>query len=223
MLNVTKYEYEDGLLVKKIFEEDGKEDYVNINYSDDNKVQTWVNSDNEVTRIKRFDDNGNLIAQENDPWRYEYEYDEQNRLIKYSTFDINNDAHNSCMTTIYDDVNNTAKKIIDNGTYSIIYYDDKKRIIKEESYTDNNSEPQVIDYKYNDFTNILIQTIIAHEIDADGNAIENAEITKFKKFPNRNDYLPVAVLSTSGIDIIWQYEFDDNGNIVCEKEIWNIF
>lgn len=220
MLNVTKYEYEDGLLVKKIFEENGKEDYVTINYSEDNKIQTWVNSNNEVTRIKRFDDNGNLIAQEDGLWRWEYEYDEQNRLIKYSTIDINNDAHNICEITTYDDTNNTAKKCFSGETsYSIDYYDDKNRIIKNESYNDANSEPHVINYKYNDLTNTLVQTII--ETDTDSNAIENIEITKFKKFANREDYIPVAVLSSSGIDIIYQYEFDQDGNIVCEKEIVN--
>ena len=35
----TKYEYENGLLVKKICEGDP----VTIKYSDDNKVQTWIN------------------------------------------------------------------------------------------------------------------------------------------------------------------------------------
>lgn len=213
----VKYEYENGLLVKKICEGDP----VTIKYSDDNKVQTWINSKNEVTRVKTFDENGNLIEEKDSVFTRKMEYDNKNRVVRYrcgKDDDINNMYY---YDTVYDDINHTSKNIANDDIY-INYFDDKNRIIKEERYEKNDSEPySVITHEYNDLIDICIELSTRLNLNR---AITRPsfEMTKYEKFPNTKEYLPVKVLNFAGLEISWEYKFDEDGNVIYEKKIIEI-
>ena len=212
-----KYEYENGLLVKKICEGDP----VTIKYSDDNKVQTWINSKNEVTRVKTFDENGNLIEEKDSIFTRKMEYDNKNRVVRYrcgKDDDINNMYY---YDTVYDDINHTSKNIANDEIY-INYFDDKNRIIKEERYEKNDSEPySVITHEYNDLIDICIELSTRLNLNR-AIARPSFEMTKYEKFPNTKEYLTVKLLNFGGLEISWEYKFDDDGNVIYEKKIIEI-
>ena len=200
----VKYEYENGLLVKEICEGD----LVTIKYSDDNKVQTWINSKNEVTRVKTFDENGNLIEEKDSVFTRKMEYDNKNRVVRYRC-------------GMDDDINHTSKNIANNEIY-INYFDDKNRIIKEEHYEKNDSEPySVITHEYNDLKDICIELSTRLNLNR---AITRPsfEMTKYEKFPNTKEYLPVKLLNFGGLEISWEYKFDEDGNVIYKKKIIEI-
>ena len=201
----VKYEYENGLLVKKICEGDP----VTIKYSDDNKVQTWINSKNEVTRVKTFDENGNLIEDKDSVFTRKMEYDNKNRVVRYRC-------------GMDDDINHTSKNITNDGIY-INYFYDKNRIIKEEHYEKNGSKPySVITHEYNDLKDICIE--LTRNLNLNRGITHPFAMTKYKKFPNTKEYLPVKLLllNFGGLEISWEYKFDEDGNVIYKKKIIEI-
>ncbi len=144
----TIYTYTDGRLVKEDFYYSNRlMYYVEYEY-DENGVMIsdteYNNLDNgEVHEVRTeyiYDEKGRLsVAQayQNDrkSWRIEYEYDEQDRLIKETYYS----RINAYCSYSYDENGNLSEKTVD-GEFGVTVtdytYDENNRIIKAEDYHD---------------------------------------------------------------------------------------
>lgn len=221
------YEYDDNYNVIKRSE----------TYPDNTVTIYEYNDDDSVTK-KDIDENGllkyeEITDKEGSITKYDYEYDEDNNLIKKTE----KDKYDNIIATyeyIHEDAIVKKSYKDENGNDIIEYYYENDLFHQyREEITDENNNTTIFEYEYDDNYNITKKT----EKDKDDNIVATYEYdiengTHTKTYNDDSDNKVVESYDANGnitnkkindgentIEYTYEHEFDDDNNIVKTTEL----